>query len=60
MTVREVIVALLECDMDKKVVVEFPLVKDEDETNYCRYAQSKIFNVKDYPWGVDIEVDNED
>lgn len=59
MTVKELIVALLDCDMDKKVVVEFPLVEEQDKTNYCRYAQSKVFSVKDYLWGVDIEVDNE-
>lgn len=60
MKVKELITMLLDFDMNKDVTVEYPNDKGHIVGNYCRYSETKDFNVTEYMHGVTIGVSNED
>lgn len=61
MTVKELIVALLECDMNKEVTIEYPNGDGQiiGIGNYSRYNNCDNFNVTEYMHGVVFGIENE-
>lgn len=57
MTVKELIVSLLDVDMDKEVTVEFPTPEGQIVGNYSRYAVSKDFIIQNCNHGLIIGVE---
>lgn len=58
MTVKELINKLLDCDMTKKVSLEYPNEKGNIVGNYSRYTEASKFEVKEYQHGIIIGVEN--
>ena len=57
MTVKELIIKLLDCDMNKEVSLEYPNEKGHIVGNYSRYAESERFEIKEYEHGVIVGVE---
>lgn len=57
MTVKELIVSLLDVDMEKEVTVEYPTPEGQIVGNYSRYAVSKDFILQDCAHGLIIGVE---
>lgn len=59
MTVKDLIVILLDMDMGKRISIEYPTTDGKYAYNYSRYAeaeQAEQFEVKEYPHGIVIGV----
>lgn len=56
MKVKELITVLLDFDMNKDVTVEYPTDRGLIVGNYCRYSETKDFDVKEYMHGVTLGV----
>ena len=64
MTVKELITMLLECDMNKEVSLEYPILLFQTERgkmvgNYYRYEEAEQFEIKEYEHGVIIGVEDD-
>ena len=57
MTVKELIIKLLDCDMNKKVSLEYPADKGQIIGNYSRYQETENFEIKEYMHGIIIGVE---
>lgn len=57
MTVKELIVSLLDVDMDKEVTIQYPTAEGLIVGNYSRYDVAKDFVVKEYNHGLIIGVE---
>ena len=57
MKVKELITILLDFNMDKEIVVEYPTDSGNIVGNYCRYNDSKDFEVNEFDHGVIIGVE---
>lgn len=56
MTVKDLIVILLDMDMGKRISIEYPTTDGKYTYNYSRYAEAEQFEVKEYPHGIVIGV----
>lgn len=59
MKVKELIIQLLDCDMDKEVSLEYPTERGQIVGNYCRYEEAEQFEIKEYAHGVIIGVEDD-
>lgn len=50
MTVKELMVKLLEYSGDYDVIIEYPNKESEVDGNYCRYSQTKNISVAPYAY----------
>lgn len=59
MTVKELIILLLDMDMNKEISIEYPTASGQIVGNYSRYEESERFEVNEYIHGVVIGVSND-
>lgn len=59
MTVKDLIVALLDMNMNKDVSIEYPADDGLIVGNYSRYKEVANFDVSEYSHGVIIGIDND-
>ena len=57
MTVKDLILKLLECDLNKELSIQYPH-EELESNNYCSYTQTEIFEVLEYEHGVIIGIED--
>lgn len=56
MTVKDLILKLLECEMNKDISLEYPH-EETFSNNYSCYTQTERFEVKEFEYGVIIGIE---
>ena len=59
MTVKDLIVILLDMDMGKRISIEYPTTDGKYNYNYSRYAEAVQFEVKECSHGIVLGVSDE-
>lgn len=57
MTVKDLIIALLDSDMNKEVTIQYPTAEGMIVGNYSRYDVAKDFVIKEYNYGLIIGIE---
>lgn len=60
MTVKDLITNLLNHDLNKQIMIEYPTPAGHIVGNYCRYNGVDDFEIHEYDHGVIIGIDNDD
>ena len=60
MTVKQLILELLDCDLSKPVSIEYPTSSGHIIGNYSRYDSTDKFSISQYDYGIIVGVDYED
>ena len=56
MTVKDLILKLLECDLNKELSIQYPH-EELESNNYSCYTQTEQFEVKAFEYGVIIGIE---